>query len=105
MPDDAHGVLQDIHWAQGNFGYFPSYALGSAYGAQAMAGLEKTIDFEAMYAAGDLAPLRDELTRRLWHYGNLKETGWLVESLCGGPFDPSCYVDYLTRKYTELYNL
>ena len=105
VPDDAHGVLQDIHWAQGSFGYFPSYALGSAYGAQAMAGLEKAIDFEAMYAAGDLAPLRDELTRRLWRYGNLKETGWLVESLCGGPFDPQYYVDYLTSKYTELYNL
>ena len=38
VPDDALGVLQDIHWSQGNFGYFPSYALGSAYGAQAMAG-------------------------------------------------------------------
>ena len=46
VPDDARGVLQDIHWSQGNFGYFPSYALGSAYGAQAMADLEKTIDFD-----------------------------------------------------------
>ena len=54
---------------------------------------------------GILPPLRDELTRRLWRYGNLKETGWLVESLCGGPFDPQYYVDYLTSKYTELYNL
>ena len=49
--------------SRGNFGYFPSYALGSAYGAQAMADLEKTIDFDAMYAAGDLAPLRQALTR------------------------------------------
>ena len=105
VPDDARGVLQDIHWAQGNFGYFPSYALGSAYGAQAMADLKKTIDFDAMYAAGDLSPLRQALTQRLWQYGNLKETGWLVENLCGGPFDPQYYVDYLTRKYTELYNL
>ena len=105
VPDDAHGVLQDIHWAWGNFGYFPSYALGSAYAAQAMADLAKTIDFDAMYAAGDLAPLRDALTERLWHYGNLKPTAWLVESLCGGPFDPKYYVSYLTKKYTELYNL
>ena len=105
VPDDAHGVLQDIHWGWGNFGYFPSYALGSAYAAQAMADLEKTIDFDAMYAEGDLAPLRDALTDRLWHYGNLKETAWLVESLCGGPFDPKYYVEYLTKKYSELYNL
>ena len=105
VPDDARGVLQDIHWAWGNFGYFPSYALGSAYAAQAMADLEKTIDFDAMYAEGDLRPLKDALTDRLWHYGGLKETGWLVESLCGGPFDPKYYVEYLTKKYTELYSL
>ena len=105
VPDDARGVLQDIHWVWGNFGYFPSYALGSAYAAQAMADLEKTIDFDAMYAAGDLAPLRQALTDRLWHYGNLKETAWLVESLCGGTFDPKYYVEYLANKYTELYNL
>ena len=105
VPDDARGVLQDIHWAWGNFGYFPSYALGSAYAAQAMADLEKTIDFDAMYAEGDLRPLKDALTDRLWHYGGLKETGWLVESLCGGPFDPKYYVEYLTQKYTELYSL
>lgn len=105
VPDDARGVLQDIHWSQGSFGYFPSYALGSAYAAQAMADLKRTIDFDAMYAAGDLSPLRDALTARLWRYGNLKETAWLVESLCGGPFDPAYYVGYLTQKYTELYNL
>ena len=70
-----------------------------------MADLEKTIDFDAMYAEGDLRPLKDALTDRLWHYGGLKETGWLVESLCGGPFDPKYYVEYLTKKYTELYSL
>ena len=105
VSDDAHGVLQDIHWAGGSFGYFPSYALGSAYAAQAMSDLERSIDFDGMYDSGDLAPLREALTRRLWHYGNLKETSWLVESLCGGSFDPQYYVDYLTRKYTQLYNL
>ena len=105
VPDDARGVLQDIHWAWGEFGYFPSYALGSAYAAQAMADLGRSIDFDAMYAAGDFRPLRDALNDRLWHYGNRKETAWLVESLCGGPFDPQYYVDYLTKKYTELYNL
>lgn len=105
VPDDAHGVLQDIHWSMGDIGYFPSYALGSAYGAQAMADIRKTLDVDACVRSGDLSPLVRELTGRLWQYGRMKEPAWLVENLCGGPFDPSYFTDYLVKKYTELYNL
>lgn len=105
VPDDAHGVLQDIHWAMGDLGYFPSYALGSAYGAQAMADLSRTLDLDALFAAGNLAPLREALRTRLWQYGCMKEPQDLVRSLCGGTFDPRHYTDYLTKKYTELYKL
>ncbi len=105
VPDDARGCLQDIHWAMGDFGYFPSYALGSAYAAQAVAGLRRTMDLDAQWARGDLAPLRDALCARLWRYGSSREPAWLVRSLCGGPFDPRCYTDYLTQKYTALYKL
>lgn len=105
VPDDAHGVLQDIHWSWGEFGYFPSYALGSAYAAQAMASLSAEIDFDAMLAAGDLTPLKTALTNRLWRYGCMKEPAWLTESLCGGAFDPKYYTEYLTKKYSELYSL
>ena len=49
VPDDAHGCLQDIHWSMGDIGYFPSYALGSAYGAQALDDLRKTNDFDAQW--------------------------------------------------------
>ena len=89
----------------GDMGYFPSYALGSAYGAQAVADLRRTLDLDAQMARGDLAPLRDALCARLWRYGSLKEPAWLVQSLCGGPFDPRHFTDYLTRKYTALYKL
>lgn len=105
VPDDARGCLQDIHWAMGDFGYFPSYALGSAYAAQAVAGLRRTMDLDAQWARGDLAPLRDALCARLWRYGSSREPAWLVRSLCGGDFDPRCYTDYLARKYTALYKL
>ena len=47
----------------------------------------------------------DALCARLWRYGSLKEPSWLVQSLCGGPFDPRHFTDYLTRKYTALYKL
>ena len=65
-PDDARGVLQDIHWAGGDIGYFPSYALGSAYAAQALDDLRQTLDLDAQWAKGDLAPLKAALTGRLW---------------------------------------
>lgn len=105
VPDDTHGVLQDIHWAGGSFGYFPSYALGSAYGAQAVADLKRTMDLDAQLAAGDLAPLKEVLRQRVWQYGCLKEPQWLVRSLCGGSFDPAYFTGYLTKKYTALYGL
>ena len=105
VPDDAHGVLQDIHWACGDMGYFPSYALGSAYGAQAMEDLRRTLPLDDQLAAGDLAPLKAALSDRLWNYGRMKEPQWLVRSLCGGAFDPTYYTAYLTRKFTALYAL
>ncbi|MGN0984096.1 MAG: carboxypeptidase M32 [Gemmiger sp.] len=105
VPDDTHGVLQDIHWSAGDMGYFPSYALGSAYGAQAMDDLRRTMDLDAQIAAGDLAPLKAALKERVWQYGLMRQPQWLVNSLCGGAFDPTHYTDYLKKKYTELYAL
>lgn len=105
VPDDTHGVLQDIHWAMGDIGYFPSYALGSAYGAQAMADIRKTIDVDGCILRGDLKPIEDELEQRLWRHAKAKEPAWLVESLCGGAFDPQYFTNYLVRKYTSLYEL
>ena len=105
VPDDAHGCLQDIHWAMGDLGYFPSYALGSAYAAQAVDDLRRTQDFDAQWAAGNLQPLQDALCARLWRWGRAQEPAWLVQSLCGGAFDPAHYTRYLTEKYTALYQL
>ena len=105
VPDDAHGCLQDIHWSMGDIGYFPSYALGSAYGAQALDDLRKTNDFDAQWANGDVEPLKAALKERVWQWGSMKEPAWLVESLCGGQFDPHHFTDYLKKKYTELYEL
>lgn len=105
VPDDAHGVLQDIHWAMGDMGYFPSYALGSAYGAQALADLRGELDLDTQLSQGDLAPLKNALRERLWQYGNLKEPQWLVKNLCGGDFDAKYFTDYLTEKYRELYQV
>lgn len=108
VPDDARGVLQDIHWAGGDMGYFPSYALGSAYAAQAWDHMDARLgkgSLERAVAHSDLAPLKEQLCARLWRYGNSREPAQLVRSLCGGDFDAGHYTAYLRRKYTELYGL
>ena len=105
VPDDTHGVLQDSHWSGGSIGYFPSYALGSAYGAQMLAKMRETVDVEACEAAGDLAPVSAWLGEHIWKYGRLYEPGELFRRAVEGEFDPTYYTDYLERKLTDVYGL
>jgi len=105
VPDDTHGVLQDAHWVGGAFGYFPSYALGSAYSAQIMAAILKEVDVWACCDKGDFSEMMAWLTEKLYRHGMLYKADELIQSICGEPFDPSYYVNYLTDKFTALYNL
>ena len=106
VPDHAHGALQDTHWAGGDFGYFPTYALGSAYGAQLKAAMVADgVDFDGACATGDLAPIRAWLGERIWRWGRAKDSGELISEACGELFSPTYYTDYLTEKFTALYRL
>ncbi len=105
VPNDREGVLQDSHWSFGALGYFPSYALGSAYGAQILRKMRETVDVDACLDAGNLRPINDWLTEKIWQYGALYKPEALLEKALGEPFDPNCYVEYLTEKYSKLYNL
>ena len=105
VPDDTHGVPQDSHWSGGGIGYFPSYALGSAYGAQLLARMKQSVDVDACLQAGDFAPINDWNREHIWKYGCLIKPGELLESALGEPFDPTYYTDYLEKKYSELYSL
>ncbi len=105
VPDDARGVLQDVHWADGMLGYFPSYALGSAYGAQMLAVMEKEIDVEAAAAQGKLAPVVAWLEQRIYRHSSMYDPNVLLTMCCGAEFDPEYYLAYLETKYTKLYRL
>lgn len=105
VPDDRRGCLQDSHWANGNVGYFPSYALGSAYGAQMLAKMKETVDVDATVAKGDLRPVADWLEQHIWKFGGLYDPNELLETALGAPFDPKYFTDYLEKKYSEIYNL
>lgn len=105
VPDNTNGVLQDTHWSGGMFGYFPSYALGSAYGAQLLEKMKETVDVYGEIEKGNIAPVLDWLRENIWQHGSLYTPTVLMEKAFGGKFDPKYYVDYLTEKFTEIYGL
>ena len=104
VPDDRRGCLQDSHWSGGAFGYFPSYALGSAYGAQMLKNMEGDIDVWGPVSRGDLSGVSAWLGDKVHQYGGLLEPAGVVKNACG-LFDPAVFSGYLEQKYTELYHL
>lgn len=105
VPSDKEGCLQDSHWSGGMIGYFPSYALGSAYGPQMKAAMERELGPVAgEIALGDLSRIKGWLHDHIHRYAGFYKPGTLFENACG-KFDPRFYADYLTEKYTALYQL
>ncbi|MBD2869853.1 carboxypeptidase M32 [Paenibacillus arenilitoris] len=105
-PSDAEGVLQDVHWSGGAFGYFPSYSLGNMYAAQIADTMERELDgFWSLVGRGELQPIKQWLTERIYRYGKLRTPSELIESVTGKPLDPQHLVTYLTNKYTDIYKL
>ena len=105
VPNDKEGCLQDSHWSGGMVGYFPSYALGSAYGPQMLKKMEEDLgDVYADVANGDLSRVTGWLREKIHRHASFVKPGELFESVCG-KFDAKFYTDYLKEKYTKLYNL
>ena len=86
-------------------GYFPTYALGSAYSAQILAAMEKDLDVWGLVGRGEFRPLVDWLTEKLYRFGGVKTASQLIQDICGEPFDPHYYMDYLKTKYRKVYGL
>ena len=105
VPNDRLGCLQDSHWSGGSIGYFPSYALGSAYGAQMLHVMTQELgDIYADIERGDMSRITGWLKTNIHTHASFKKPGELFEQVCG-KFDVGYYIDYLTRKYTELYGI
>lgn len=96
---DREGVLQDIHWSQGSIGYFPSYALGNAFGAQIYHQMKKELPVEKLLEAGNLGEIREYLRKNIHQYGKLKDSRQILRDMTGEDFNPSYYVAYLEEKY------
>jgi len=102
VPDDAKGVLQDVHWS-GGFGYFPSYALGNCYNAIYYKKMQKEIPVDELVRKGDLESIKEWLKQNVFAKANLltpKE--WLFD-ICGEDLSPKPFLDYLNAKYADIY--
>jgi carboxypeptidase Taq len=105
-PDTAaEGCLQDVHWAHGNFGYFPTYSLGSVMAAQLFAAAERDLPLDSQVRAGEVAPLREWLRERVHRHGKRYETDDLLRRATGSGVGADAFLDYTTAKYGDLYEL
>ncbi|TKX75164.1 carboxypeptidase M32 [Halorubrum sp. GN11_10-6_MGM] len=104
--DDAEGCLQDIHWSHGNFGYFPTYSLGSVMAAQLFAAAEEEIDdLDGQIADGEFGDLHEWLGENVHRHGSRYETNELVVRATGEDFSADAFLDYVDEKYGELYGI
>ena len=105
VPDDAHGCLQDVHWSDGYMGYFPSYALGNAYGAQILHAMKRDFDVDAAVAAGELGKVADWLKRRVFSCASMLDPDEWIRAVTGEGLNVNYYLDYLEAKYKDIYGL
>jgi carboxypeptidase Taq len=105
-PTDAGGVLQDVHWSMGSFGYFPSYALGNLYGLQFWEKLRRDIPgAETRIREGEFETIRQWLRETIYSRGCRLEPAGLLRTVTGEKLSAAPFLSYLTDKYTELYGL
>ena len=104
-PDDQNGILQDVHWCYGDIGYFPTYALGSAYAAQFFDSMNKDFDVYASLASGDTKEVNEWLKEKIHRFGSSKYPKEIIRYATGKDFDPNYYVDYLIKKYSAVYGI
>ena len=105
VPDDRRGVLQDSHWSFGAIGYFPSYALGSAYGAQFLAKMREAVDVDADLEKGDFSKINEWNRNHIWRFGSSITPQQILDRTLEEPFDPTYYLDYLERKCKDIYGV
>jgi carboxypeptidase Taq len=105
-PNDRLGVLQDVHWSGGLFGYFPTYALGNLVSAQLWEQILVDLpDLPDQIAQGEFMPLLNWLRENIHQHGAKYEPQELIQRVTGSRIDPAPYVRYLQRKFGEIYQI
>ncbi len=102
---DREGVLQDVHWSIGSFGYFPTYCLGNLYAAQITATMKKELQVEELVAKGDVGTILSWLRSNIHQYGSLYYPKELIKKVTGEPLNPEYFLKYIKEKYKKVYSL
>lgn len=106
VPSDDQGVLQDVHWSHGDFGYFPTYSLGSFYAAQFFYQATKEIpNLEKEIENGNMIPLLKWLREKIHVHGRLYTASELCMKITGEKLNFRYFLDYAEKKYSDVYNL
>ncbi len=106
VPDDRRGVLQDVHWSGGSFGYFPTYALGTIISVQIWERLrEEAGDVDDQLRHGEFGSIREWLAENLYRHGRKYPPSQMVERIVGRPLDAEPYLRYLKQKAEDVYGV
>lgn len=107
VPSDDQGVLQDVHWSGLAFGYFPTYLLGAIAASQLYHYCQRDIlDLDSKIETGDFGPIKDWLGEKIHKHGKRYDSlDDMLEDQLGEPLNPKYFIEYLTTKYSDLYNL
>ena len=103
---NREGCLQDIHWAMGGFGYFPTYTLGNLYASHLFDRFSKDhSDWDLRVASGDFLFIKEWLHEKIYQYGKQYSSLELIKNATGKPFSAESYLHYLKKKYSDVYKL
>ncbi|MEG0254662.1 carboxypeptidase M32 [Vagococcus sp.] len=103
--NDLEGILQDVHWSGGSFGYFPSYALGYMYAAQLHHAMNQEINVEDILASDDYSPIREWLTKNIHQYGSSRKPNQLIMDATGEALNPEYLINYMRDLYFNVYGI
>ena len=104
VPSDSEGCLQDVHWTM-SMGYFPSYALGNAYGAQILRTMQKDLDVFGQVEKGDLSGILAWLRDHVFNCASILTPDEWIRRITGEGLNVNYYLDYLEEKYSAIYGL
>ena len=105
VSNPVQGVLQDIHWAHGSSGYFPTSLLGRCYSAITAEKMREEVSIESEVLAGDFSNINQWNKDHIWRKAGLYETEDVMKEIAGWPVTADAYIKYLKAKYSELYSL
>ncbi|MBT5022243.1 carboxypeptidase M32 [Candidatus Woesearchaeota archaeon] len=104
--NDTEGILQDVHWSEGYFGYFPTYAIGTMYSAMLFNQMKKEIkNFNGLISKGNFGPVREWLRKKIHDHGRTKSAEDIIVLACGRKLTHKDLIEYFKEKYYYLYEI